>query len=57
MIFRHFAAEWPTLFMYDEDMPRLDAFRPELRPKHEELSTEEDLRQVNDKNGDARVIF
>lgn len=28
---RQLAAEWPTLFMYDPDEPRLETFRPQKR--------------------------
>lgn len=26
---RQLAEEWPTLFMYDTDVPRIDAYRPQ----------------------------
>jgi len=46
---RQLAAEWPTLFMFDRDYPRLPAFRPEkpLDPLEVE-PTEENLRKLVD---------
>lgn len=46
---RQLAAEWPTLFMFDRDYPRLSAFRPEkpLNPLEIE-PTEENLRKLVD---------
>ena len=37
---RHLVQEWPTLFMFDRDQPRLPAFRPEkpLDPDHVEIN-------------------
>jgi hypothetical protein len=29
---RQLAVEWPTLFMFDRDKPRLEAFRPKEAP-------------------------
>ena len=57
---RILAAEWPTLFQYDEDEPHLDVFRPqnELNPRNAGL-TEGNLRKLLDdrKVGDAVVLF
>ena len=54
---RQLAAEWPTLFMFDRDYPRLPAFRPEkpLDPLEVE-PTEENLRKlVETKDVEAAV--
>ncbi|MFH4973532.1 hypothetical protein AB6A40_000241 [Gnathostoma spinigerum] len=47
---RALAAEWPTLFMYDRDEPRLDVFRPKLPPDGSTVDpTESNLRSLVDK--------
>jgi len=46
---RQLAAEWPTLFMFDRDYPRLPAFRPEKPLDPLEIEpTEENLRKLVD---------
>lgn len=47
---RQLAEEWPTLFMFDRDKPRLEAFRPEKLPMLSEMEdpTEDALRQLID---------
>ncbi|VDM37565.1 unnamed protein product [Toxocara canis] len=47
---RQLAAEWPTLFMYDRDEPRLEAFRPKAVPNPMTVEpTTEMLRELIEK--------
>ncbi|VDK25845.1 unnamed protein product [Anisakis simplex] len=44
---RQLAAEWPTLFMYDRDEPRLEAFRPKAIPDPLQMeANEENLSEL-----------
>ncbi|PAV83146.1 hypothetical protein WR25_23958 isoform D [Diploscapter pachys] len=44
---RQLAEEWPTLFMFDRDYPRLSAFRPEQQPDPLQVDpTEENLLKM-----------
>lgn len=54
---RQLATEWPTLFMFDRDYPRLPAFRPEkLLDPLEVEPTEENLKKMVDaKNVEAAI--
>lgn len=41
------AQEWPTLFMYDTDLPRIQAYRPQKPPDPSELApTVENLQKL-----------
>lgn len=41
------AQEWPTLFMYDTDVPRIQAYRPQKSPDLSELApTVENLQKL-----------
>lgn len=54
---RQLAAEWPTLFMYDRDEPRLEAFRPKLAPDPLVVEpTEENLKDMIEKKEVSNAV-